>query len=160
MTDLDPLIKQLEQQWDVSAAEACKRLIGAMGKAVNAPLAAIKMSSGLLKDNAESVQAQRWADKCHRQSLHWRDSYQKILRHRLDQSVTSCQCVLQDIENLFIAGPDLLAQGEQISVEGKLAGVHHAILQQLIALSQIHFQLQAKDLSWLLPHVTYKEIED
>ncbi len=160
MTNLDMLIRQLEQQWNVSPAEACKRLIGAMGKAINAPLGAIKMGSGLLQDNAESVQAQQWADKCHQQSLHWRDNYQKILRHCLDQSATGCQCVLQDIENLFSDSSDLLAQGKQIPVEEKLASIHHAILQQLITLSQIHVQLQAKELSWLLPHVAGKRVED
>jgi hypothetical protein len=159
MTNLDMLIKQLEQQWNVSPVEACKRLIGAMGKAINTPLGAIKMGSGLLKDNAESVQVQQWADKCHQQSLYWQDNHQKILKHCLDQSATSCQCVLQDIENLFIDSSDLLAQGKQISVEEKLVNLHNTLLQQLIILSQIHIQLQAQDLAWLLPHVASR-VED
>lgn len=160
MTSLDMLIKQLEQQWDASPTEVCKRLVGAMGKEINSSLGAIKMGSALLKDHAESVQAQQWAGKCHQQSLHWRDNYQKIVKHCLNQAATSCHCVLQEIENLFIESVELLAQGQQILVEEKLASLHHVLLQQLTALSQLHLQLQAKDLSWLLPHVATRRVED
>lgn len=160
MTNLDMLIKQLEQQWNVSAEEACEGLIGEMGKAINTPLAAINMGSGLLKDKAESVQVQQWADKCHQQSLHWLDNYRKILRYCRDQAATGCQCVLQDIENLFADSSELLAQGKQLPVEEKLANFHQITMQQLIRLSQIHLQLQVKDLSWLLPQVAAERVED
>jgi hypothetical protein len=159
MANLDMLIKQLEQQWDVSSAEACRRLIGAMGKAINTPLGTIKMASDLLKNNTESVPAQQWAGKCHQQSLHWRDNYQKIVKFCLDQPVASCPCVLQEIENLFVDSSDLLVQFKQLPVEEKLADLYRLILQQLTLLNQIHLQLQAKDLSWLLSHVAVRRDE-
>lgn len=153
MTTLDMLIKRLEQELNDSPAEACERLIGAMGVALTTSLGAIKMGSELLKAHTEALQAQQWADTCYQQSLQWLDDYRKIIREHRDQPPTSCQGVLQAIENLFTNSLELLAQGEQLSVEEKLAGMRDITLQHLVTVSQIHTQLQAKDLSWLLPHV-------
>lgn len=160
MRNLEVLQKQFEQQLNVSPTEASERLTRAAGYAINTPLGAIKMGAELLKDHAESIALQQWADQCYQQSLAWRDAFRQILNDCLSQPDTSCYCLLQRIETLFVQSPELQAAGKQQPPETKLADVQALLLRELAALSQIQLQLQTQDLSWLLPHVAVKDIRD
>lgn len=160
MSSLENLQKQLEQELNISSVEACERLTRAMAFAINIPLGTIKMGAELLKGHAEAVSVQQWADQCYQQSLIWRDVFRQTLSDCLGQPDTSCYCFLQQSEKLFDRSPALLTAGQSLSVETKLAEAQTLLLRNLVALSQIHLQLQGQDFSWLLPHLPMKQSRD
>lgn len=153
MMSLETLLGELEQQLHESPAEACERLAGAMGFAINLTLSTVKMTSELLQSHSESEAERQWASQCHQQSLIWQDSFRAILKNCLDTSETPCNCLLQQITHLFEQSSDLLAQGRQIRVEDKLADFWTMLLRDLESLYRIHQQLQANDLAWVRSHL-------
>ncbi len=158
MTNAETVIQQLENDLAISRAEACQKMIRAMGHAIVIPLNGIKMGSALLQNHAHTPQVYAWAEECHQKSLAWLSDFQQLqatyLNHPDGQSA-DCQPVFDSLQALFAGSTALILSGSQLHplIEDRLAEAYRLVLRELTHLDQIQAQLQAQDLSWLLPHL-------
>lgn len=162
MTNWDVLVEHLEQRWNKSRSQVCEQLTFTIRYAIITPLSSVKALSDLLEKNTKSSQIRDWAKECHQTCQYWLESYGKIQDRclsNLDDNEMACKCILQDVGALLASSVDILFQNTKVldHAAEEEAEVGKTLFQKLSIITQIHYQLRAQDLSWLMAYINYEE---